>query len=122
MACTMRCAAPEIEPGVAAQDDEAIAPRDHRARVVGREGDAAQRDVAVGEDLRFGLRDDLAQVGMLELAGHAETLREIAARHRDDVEPADRENVVQRVHAGLRLDQHDVQHGVVGGLEIREIR
>src|SRR5215831_20524997 len=91
------------QPGVAAEDHEAIAARDHRARVVGREGDATEGDFAVGANLRLRLRDDLAQVRMLELAGHAEILREIAPRDGDDVEATDREDVVQRVHAGLRL-------------------
>src|SRR5262249_29539273 len=54
--------------GVAAQHDEAVAARDHRARVIGREGDAAQRDFAVGPDLRLRLRHDLAEVRMVELA------------------------------------------------------
>src|SRR5262245_56985075 len=63
--------------GVAAQDHEAVAARDHRARIVGGEGDAAQRDLAVGPDLRLRLRDDLTEVRMVKLAGHPEVLREI---------------------------------------------
>src|SRR5262252_1169781 len=97
------------EAGVAAQHDEAVAARDHRTRVIGGEGDAAQRDLAVSPDLRLRLRHDLAEVRMVELARHTEALREIATRDGDHVEPADREDVVERVHADLRLDQHDVQ-------------
>ena len=51
-----------------------------------------------------------------------EVLREIAARHGDDVEAADFEDVVQRVDARERLDQQDVEHGVVRGLQVVEVR
>jgi hypothetical protein len=90
--------------GVAAENDEAVAAGDHRARVVGRERDAAEGHLAVGEDLRLGASDDLTQPRMVELAGHAEALREIAAGHRDDVEAVDGQDVVERVDAGRRLD------------------
>jgi hypothetical protein len=59
---------------------------------------------------------------MVELAWDAQVLREVAAGHRDDVQPGDREDVVQRVHAGEGLDQHDVQHRLVGDLQVFEVR
>ena len=60
-----------VEAGIASQHDEAVASGNHRARVVRRERDAAERDLAVRADLRLGFRDDLDQVGMIELPGHA---------------------------------------------------
>jgi hypothetical protein len=99
-----------------------MAAGDHRARVFGRERDAAEGHLAVGEDLRLRASDDLTQPGMVELAGHAEALRKIAAGHRDDVEAVDGQDVVERIDAGRRLDQHDAQDGVVRGSQIVEIR
>src|SRR5438046_393883 len=74
--------------GVAAQHDEAVAPRDHRARVVRRKRDAAEDHVLVGEDLRLGPSHDFAHARMIELTRETEALRQIAARHCDDVESA----------------------------------
>src|SRR3989442_5462061 len=81
---TLRGAADQA--GVAAQHDEAVAPRDHRTRVVSRERDASERNILVRKNLRLGPGHDFAHARMIELTRETEALRQIAARHRDDVE------------------------------------